>query len=106
MQFSDGKFITGILPLFIVILLSSCIKEHELEISVEFQARAGQMQLDSLKRALIAQDGVENVAIDPDFGKITVSYDRFQTSDKKILSIITDVGISPSSVTKKPSVKD
>lgn len=88
------------------ILSAGCMKDNRMEICIDFQSHAGQMQLDSLKHALIGQDGVENVAIDPDYDRITVTYDRFQTSDKKILSIISDVGLTPSAITKTSSGKD
>ncbi|HDR04411.1 MAG TPA: hypothetical protein ENN84_04110 [Candidatus Marinimicrobia bacterium] len=69
---------------------------------MSFNSQAESSQLDSLKQALIRQDGILTVAIEPEQGGVIICYDRFQTADKRILQIIHEVGMKENILEKRP----
>lgn len=73
-----------------------------MELLVTFDEQAETQQLDSLKQALIRQNGIINVAIKPNHKGLIVCYDRFQTADKRILEIIHLVGLKEDTLVKIP----
>jgi hypothetical protein len=96
------KYIAVSVFFFAFLFLSACQKDQYMELSLTFDEQAETSQLDSLKQALIRQNGILNVAIKPNRKGLIVCYDRFQTADRRILEIIHLVGLKEDTLVKKP----